>query len=119
MLDTRPRLNTTGKNLVLRQDKPVGTGISQLGREAVLYLAYIVCVINASAGGLVNGRADRASHESCAVDGSNGGSSAIGEGYKFGIIGSASSARITIGYWRIRSAFPVEIESELRELYGS
>lgn len=110
MPDTRPRLNTSGEDLVWRQDKPVGTGVSQLGGEAVLYLAYIVCVIYASAGGLVDGCADGASHEPCAVDGPDGGGGANGEGYKLGFIGGVSSARITIGYWRTRSVFPVEIE---------
>lgn len=119
MLDTRPRLNTSGKNLVWRQDKPEVTGISQLGGEAVLYLAYIVCVIDACAGGLVNGCADGASLEYCAVDSSYGVRSASSEGYKFGIVGSANSTRITIGYWRTRLEFPVEIESEVGELYGS
>lgn len=109
ILDARPGLDTTGKNLVRRQDKPIGTGISQLGGEAILDLAHVICVIDAAAGSLVDGRANGASRESCAVDGFNSGSSATSEGYKFGVIGSASSARITIGCWRVWLVFLVEI----------
>lgn len=109
MLDARPGLNTSGKNLVRWQDKPIGTSISQLSGEAVLDLAHVICVIDAAAGSLVDGRANGTSCESCAVDSFNSAGSTISEGYKFGVIGSASSARITIGCWRAWSVFPVEI----------
>jgi hypothetical protein len=85
-LDTRPRLFSTGHDLASRQHEAAVSSIPKLSSEDVLAADDVLDVVDAGAGGLVDGAADGAVVEGGAVDFLEGVNEGGGEGLEFVVV---------------------------------
>ena len=95
----RPRLHSTGRNLVRRQHKPILARVPQLTRETVLRFRHIRYIIDTGSRDLVDSGADGAGFEHGAVDRFDGGRDPLGEGLVFGVVGREDRAGVAVRWW--------------------
>lgn len=91
-------LLSAGLDLVSWKDEAVSASVSQLRSKGVVRSDNIVHIVDAGAGGLVDGRADGAVGKRCSVDGLDGGNCAPCERLQLVVVGSDGIARISIGW---------------------
>lgn len=92
---------SAGLDLVSWEDEAVFASVPKLRSKGVVGSDNIIHIVNAGAGGLVDGRADGAVGKRRSMDGLDGGNGALCEGLQLVIVGGDGAAGISIG-WKSR-----------------